>query len=168
MENEVWVFAWSSVKIIIWIATWHDNTNSYSSLRLHDMPKKKSSCYSIILTEIMTVTWNTTFKQLKSWWWDICWCVHSTIMFPYIWRARFVGHSISAALQYVIIMLYCHTSYLCTIHATEVLGSAGVTFFTHAVSWKLFTQSEVCNFTPFQHIWQLPWYGHCLVIFGFW
>lgn len=33
-------------------------------------------------------------------------------MFSYIWRTRFVGHSISAALQYFfLIMLFCHTFY---------------------------------------------------------
>ena len=42
----------------------------------------------------------------KSWWCDICWGLYQINIFCCIWIWAFVGQSISAALQYLIIMLY--------------------------------------------------------------
>ena len=42
----------------------------------------------------------------KSWWCDICWGLYQINIFCCIWIWTFVGQSISAALQYLIIMLY--------------------------------------------------------------
>lgn len=44
-----------------------------------------------------------------SWICDICWSLYQTNILSYIWIKRIVGRSISAALQYFIVMLFCHT-----------------------------------------------------------
>ena len=54
----------------------------------------------------------TEKKILKSWWCDICWGLYQTNMFSYVWRTRFVGQVICAALQYYIKIQSCHTLYL--------------------------------------------------------
>ena len=71
---------------------------------------------NIILTDIMIVKWLKIGEN------DLCWSTvfifaqnnnyHDDVctkQVSHIWKIRFVGQSLHAALQYFIIMLFCHT-----------------------------------------------------------
>lgn len=78
----------------------------------------------IILTDITIAIWfinsenDSVCTRLKSRRCDICWALYLINKFPIIWRTKFVGQTISAALQYFIIILSHRTFYLYQKHCS--------------------------------------------------
>ena len=115
----MWLWFWA---IYIYIYT-HTNNNIYIYLYTNNNTIIKHWFHLIVLTDIKTATQFTVLyhdfhfqwknKQFKSCRCDIYWGQHQTNISSIctICRMRFVGQEIFGALQYFIMMLFCHTVY---------------------------------------------------------